>query len=69
MTNPGIVDNDELLNSRILTFDINRSDGEWLGLGRSGTSTPFLDPLLCDGLLAQSTYEMNPVQTFYSLTM
>ena len=41
MTNPGIVDNDELLNSRILTFDIYRSDGGWLGLGRSGPSRPF----------------------------
>ena len=41
MTNPGIVDDDELLNSRILTFDINRSDGGWLGLGRSGPSRPF----------------------------
>ena len=25
-----------------------------------------LDPPLCDELLAQPTYEMNPVQTFYS---
>ena len=45
MTNPEIVDNDELLNSRIFTFDINRSDGGWLGLGlglgRSGPSRPF----------------------------
>ena len=28
-----------------------------------------LDPPLCDGLLAQPTYEMNPVQTFYIVTM
>ena len=41
MTNPGIVDNDELLNSRILTFDINRSYGGWLGLGLSEPFRPF----------------------------
>ena len=28
-----------------------------------------LDPPLCDGLMAQPTYEMNPVQTFYRVTM
>ena len=38
-----------------------QSDGVWLGLGLGRFP---LDPPLCDELLAQPTYEMNPVQTF-----